>query len=202
MCIIRGGTYPFATKNKGLVGHSGASFFGQKPKFYTGRTGGIITLFPDQKDNELARIYKQISINTTKGSRTYYARLPLEDSLLIREDYFSRVQIPVQGNEKTLFYTHAGTLIAEGYNRIVIGDYGAYIEFRPDQIDRSKIRPLFAELPERAIKYIWLQVNDASRTKVYEQKETVRYADYKPGLYYISPEDLRAVDGRELYDHR
>jgi hypothetical protein len=34
------------------------------------------------------------------------------------------------------------------------------------------------------------RTKDQSNVKVYEQSKTVDYADYKVGLYYISPFDL------------
>ena len=34
------------------------------------------------------------------------------------------------------------------------------------------------------------RTNDQSNVKVYDQKRTVDYADYKVGLFYISPFDL------------
>jgi hypothetical protein len=34
------------------------------------------------------------------------------------------------------------------------------------------------------------RTKDQSKVKVYDQKRTVEYADYKVGLFYISPFDL------------
>lgn len=89
--------------------------------------------------------------------------------------------------------TADGTVITNGYNRIVIGDYGAFVEFSRVQayMRRLKIKegqayrvedPRYAE----HVKYLWLTANDSSNVKVYEQKRPVEYADYKPGMLYVS----------------
>lgn len=99
----------------------------------------------------------------------------------------------VDGDNKTL-YSQSGTPICSGYERIVIGDYGAFIEFSLEQalIENFKIKegqeyrktdPRYAA----NVKYLWLTTKDDSDCKIYEQKKTVIYADYKIGKYYISP---------------
>ena len=157
------------------------------------------TLFPEEKPAEIDRIYRQLEENKKNGSRTFYARLPLEESILIRENYLERITIPLTGNPGMKFFTRAGTHIATGYTRIVIGDYGAYVEFLPEQLFLDKIEPLFSNSPARPVKYIWLQSKDKSRIKIYEQKRRVNYADYKPGFYYIDPQDLHTETIRDLY---
>jgi len=92
-------------------------------------------------------------------------------------------------------YNHEGTLIANGYERIVIGDYGAYIEFKPEDINRKDIhtRPdqkyRESERYRDNVKYFWLETKDESHTKIYYQRKTVKYADYKVGMCYVSPDD-------------
>jgi hypothetical protein len=95
--------------------------------------------------------------------------------------------------DTTKLETRNGTVIVNGYNRIVIGDYGAFVEFSRVQayMRRLKIKegqvyriedPRYAE----HVKYLWLTANDSSGVKVYEQKRSVEYADYKPGMLYVS----------------
>jgi hypothetical protein len=38
--------------------------------------------------------------------------------------------------------------------------------------------------------YIEHRSRDAANVKVYEQRRTVDYADYRVGMFYIAPEDL------------
>lgn len=89
--------------------------------------------------------------------------------------------------------TACGTEIAKGYTRIVIGDYGAFVEMTTAQINMDKLHvkegqayriedPRYAE----HVKYIWYTAADQSDVKIYLQKRSVEYADYKPGMIYVS----------------
>ena len=101
-----------------------------------------------------------------------------------------------------MFFTPSGTHIATGYIRVVVGDYGAYLEFSPAHLFMSKIESRFGQTPDRPVKYIWMQSKDASQIKIYEQKRRVSYADYKPGLYYIAPQDLRTTNMQTIYNEK
>lgn len=90
--------------------------------------------------------------------------------------------------------TPDGTQIATGYRRVVIGDYGAFIEFDAKQALADNLRcqpgqeyrlndPNYRE----RVKYHWLTATDGSGIKIYFQQRTVRYADYLPEHYYVSP---------------
>lgn len=103
--------------------------------------------------------------------------------------------------------TVSGTVIANGYTRIVIGDYGSFIEISPSQIlmDKLHVRegqtyriedPRYAE----HVKYLWYTANDRSDVKVYLQKRTVEYADYKPWMIYVSVYEVFPVS--ESYKSR
>lgn len=108
-----------------------------------------------------------------------------------------RLRIPLHGNERTEFVTKKGLLIAKGYVRVIDGGRGPYIEFRRDQIQFDNLyvpkecRWRFAEdeIGKNAY-YFEYRSMDAAYVKVYRQKRTVSYADYKIGLWYISPEDV------------
>lgn len=95
--------------------------------------------------------------------------------------------------DTTKLETRSGTVIASGYNRIVIGDYGAFVEFSRAQANARHLKikegqsyriedPRYAE----HVKYLWLTADDDSDVKVYYQKRSVEYADYKPGMLYVS----------------
>ena len=62
--------------------------------------------------------------------------------------------------------------------------------YRPDlqMPDEEKYR-LEHPWKERVF-YVEWRTKDQSNVKVYDQKRTVEYADYKVGLFYISPFDL------------
>lgn len=94
-------------------------------------------------------------------------------------------------------YSSEGTMICTGFDRIVIGDYGAFIEISPNKICSSSItckkgqeyRSQDKKFADR-VKYLWLTTKDTSDCKIYLQKKTVAYADYIPGMYYISPYEV------------
>lgn len=86
-------------------------------------------------------------------------------------------------------YLSDGTLFAVGFNRVVHGKRGDYVEFEKEHI----VLPLISKFGNDIRKdnldiyYWWLFPAGHPFTKVYLQKKTVKYADYKIGKYYISP---------------
>lgn len=92
----------------------------------------------------------------------------------------------------TSLYTLKGTKICDGYNRIVIGDYGAYVEFSKEQSNMKKFRvPQSQEFRFKApykdnVKFLWYTIFDNSNVKIYYQLRTVSYADYIPNMGYVS----------------
>ena len=91
-------------------------------------------------------------------------------------------------------YTPDGTLFATDFERIVIGDYGAFIEINPQNIvnENIKVQPgqeyrINDSHYANHIKYEWYTTKDNSNAKLYFQQRPVSYADYKVGMWYISP---------------
>ena len=113
-------------------------------------------------------------------------------SNMLRAYYSSQLKLPEQGDSRVLRFK-SGLKCSDGYTRVVVGDYGAYVEISPDQIARHCIRDRWGprKTPRRPIKYWWMVPVDGSDAKVYEQVRTVPYADYKPGMFYVSEEYLR-----------
>ena len=100
----------------------------------------------------------------------------------------------IDDGEETPIYSLEGTLLANGYSRIVVGDYGAFVEIAKKDIIRKNIKnkegqeyrfrdAYFAD----KVKYYWLTAKDNTDCKIYLQRKTVEYADYKPDYFYISP---------------
>ena len=95
-------------------------------------------------------------------------------------------------------YTHNGIKIAESFERLVIGDYGAYIEYNLSQVPagmRYSVEPgqEYRKLPgwRDRVKYIWYTVPDSvPHVKIYWQLRPVGYADYKRKKFYISPFEI------------
>lgn len=96
-----------------------------------------------------------------------------------------------------VLYSLSGIPLFHGFRRIVIGDYGAFVEAAPEQVLRDNMKIKSGEEyrltePRYAnhVKYIWLIPVKGTETKVYWQRKEVEYADYRPGMYYISPFEL------------
>ena len=138
-----------------------------------------------QFQEELSLKYKYRKLNKTLSAE-------------VRQKYLDNLpqQLNVDGDINFKIHSLEGTLISKGYNRIVIGDYGAFIEFDKNQIKgKLKVKvgqeyridnPKYSE----NVKYYWLTPKDNSDMKIYYQKRTVSYADYKPEMYYVSPYEV------------
>ena len=92
------------------------------------------------------------------------------------------------------FSTRTGLVLARGYVRVEFGARGPYIEFASAQIVREAIRHVEAKW----VQYDEYRSRDESNVKLYFQWQPVQYAVYKPGMWYISPFDLRTTKYPEL----
>jgi hypothetical protein len=108
------------------------------------------------------------------------------------KSFLKRLRIPLEGRNINL-YSKSGILLATGYNRVVIGKRGPYVEFTDSQICKEQF-----EIPEEEkyrltsgiCFYDEYRSVDDCYVKLYFQKRKVSYADYKIRMYYISPFDL------------
>ena len=109
-------------------------------------------------------------------------------------EFLNILLIPIYPNQDTYikFYSSVGTLLANNYNRVVIGERGPYVEFNSDQIiiDNFIVRQNDKWRFKSDCFYIEYHSNDESSVKLYHQRKLVDYADYIVGLYYITPVDL------------
>jgi len=111
-------------------------------------------------------------------------------------NYQDRLKILINGDDKTNFYSKSGILIASGYNRVVIGERGPYIEFERKHFTlNSKLTipssQKWRTKPTNLIYYLEFRIcPEKDNIKVYFQKKVVDYADYKIGKFYISPFNL------------
>jgi hypothetical protein len=139
--------------------------------------------------------------NMAKGS---FRPLGKRSSQLLRRWYTEKLAqsgayIPLQPTEPHRVRLRDGTLFAEEYTRVVVGDYGAYVEIHPDAMvgnlecpvkERWRLAPGLEHRAFRPLKYEWWVPKGRRNTKVYRQRGLVRYADYRVGYYYISPEEV------------
>lgn len=138
-----------------------------------------------------------------KLADTYkYQRLSADLSEKYREFFRSNIPdwLSEDGSDETLF-TANGSVICKGYDRIVVGDYGAFIEFSEERLPEQYPTPTLVVPADQRfriederysghVKYVWMTVPDGSGVKVYLQKKKVTYADYKPGKYYVSVHEV------------
>lgn len=93
--------------------------------------------------------------------------------------------------------TSSGQIITTDYTRVVIGHYGAYVEWSRDQalFDTYMVCPgeeYRINDPKYAdhCKYEYWIPKYGVPIKIYLQKRPVKYADYKPGYFYTSVYNL------------
>lgn len=101
--------------------------------------------------------------------------------------------------EHRLCMLDTGELIAKDYLRVVVGDYGAYVEFHKDQLlivpkmvpgQEWRVNETYLKSRNLKVKYVWLEYEGV---KVYLQRNRVAYADYRPGFYYVSVLDFATL---------
>lgn len=130
--------------------------------------------------------YIQKLVETSK-----YRPLTPEGSKVVRKIFTEHLP-PL--NNKEVLYTINGLHLSDGFTRVVVGDYGAFIEIAPEQINLKalKMEPGQAYRLESWFngKYIWYTDSEEGIIKVYHQLRGVSYADYKPNMYYISPYEV------------
>ena len=122
-----------------------------------------------------------------------YKPLPEEESIKYRQIYKDNIPEFLEINGGGKLYTMNGTLICNDYDRIVIGDYGAFIEFsKPvSKLVIEKGQEYRLTLEFKNVKYNWVTIPDGSHIKIYHQRGTVKYADYKIGKFYISVHEVK-----------
>jgi len=126
-----------------------------------------------------------------KGHPMFYRVLPKEASKLVREHYRQHLSIPeFGGGEEVVLKNECGTVIATGYRQVIIGDYGAFVEFAAEHLVKTNVKPKFAGPQKKDASYLWYETIDAATTKIYLQQHRVTYANYSPGRYYVSPDDV------------
>lgn len=132
-----------------------------------------------------------IKIESALAKKYKYRPLNSDLSNKYRQFYLDNIpeQLNVNGGADTLF-TLNGSPICDGYDRIVIGDYGAFIEFSaspyPFIVKPGQEYRIDDERYSKNVKYHWLTINDDSDIKIYHQMRTVKYANYLPDKYYVS----------------
>ena len=136
-----------------------------------------------------------------------------------KESLEGQRQLPEFGeNVHIKFYTPKGPIVANGYERILYGDHGPYIEFIPDQVSWEKLNCVrkgkgyynkwFSEdgimfyEQLRDVKHMPNPPKDGN-PKAFRGNRKEGYADYKPGMVYVAPDQIRSaklITGRKGWD--
>ena len=112
-----------------------------------------------------------------------------------------RFVIPLDGDDEIKFKTRSGLCLAIGFSRVVIGGRGPYIEFEDSHMQMDNIYvPLdqYYRLKNDFLYYDEWRSLCNEDVKIYHQKNTVSYADYRINMWYVSPDLLIMEDGQEL----
>lgn len=109
-------------------------------------------------------------------------------------DYVSRFRGPPDGSDSFLLRTYAGTVIATGFRRLVVGGHGPFVEIGLDQLVTDGL----TEVDTQHYYFVELRSCDVHSVMVYIQLRRVDYADYTPGMAYVSPFDVTGPDGTPL----
>lgn len=118
------------------------------------------------------------------------------ENISMRWDDNMYFKIKEKGEYVSLF-TQSGLKLSDTYSRIVTGERGPYVEFYDTQINLKNIsipREQLYRLSDLRVYYVEFRSNDLSNIKIYYQLKTVAYADYRLGMFYISPFDLYFED--------
>lgn len=143
-----------------------------------------------------------LKIEKLLAEKYHYAPLPEELSSKYRQFFTDNIPCWIKINgDKAPLYTANGTILCDEYSRVVIGDYGAFVEFvseptgtefvvQPGQEYRINDKRF-----NKSVKYVWLTVDDGSGVKIYKQRKRVTYADYMPKRYYVSVHECFQTNG-------
>lgn len=99
-------------------------------------------------------------------------------------------------SRKYPLYTKNGEKVCERYERIVIGDYGAYVEISASHLSDNHFiyidqnDPIDETISSRHSSHMTLALNDESSYTIYFQVKPVPYGSFIPGRFYIDPYDV------------
>lgn len=154
-------------------------------------------------------IGNEMLIKQQKLSEEYgYKKLASSISYKIRREYGKNLPdfFLYESNKNEPLFTRDGIKIATKWDRIVIGDYGAFVEIDPKNICKENfvIKPgeeyrISDERYSENVKYHWYIPKSGYESKLYFQQKEVTYADYKQGMWYVSPYETK--EGQYISNH-
>ena len=146
----------------------------------------------------LGKAHRYIPMKEETAKRNYqiyYRNLPEEyrTSSLVDAAPIPQKGYVFPGKEMPIFNRN-GELLSRKYDRLVIGQYGAFIEIDDADFIKDNIKVkegqeyrIYDDKYKNNVKYQWYTTKDDTNCKLYYQQKEVAYADYKPEKWYISP---------------
>ena len=113
-----------------------------------------------------------------------------------RSTLISKIWAKKKISRKYPLYTKNGEKVCERYERIVIGDYGAYVEISASHLSDNHFiyidqnDPIDETISSRHSSHMTLALNDESSYTIYFQVKPVPYGNFIPGRFYIDPYDV------------
>jgi len=88
--------------------------------------------------------------------------------------------------------TNTDVQVTIGFKRIVHGGRGDYVEISNNQIIKNALHiPVDQRWRIDSNRAYYIEYRTDDNVKFYLQKKEVDYADYKIGMWYVSPRDLQ-----------
>lgn len=128
----------------------------------------------------------------------YHGRaLPQDESLYLRELVYPKAVpswLQYEGDESQPLFTKVGTPFCSGYSRVIISDYGPYIEIPQSLIDKSIVKRDLATETNidmgTSSTRVWFYASDNSRMPLFMQAKTTNLGDFIPEYFYVVPSDV------------
>jgi len=121
----------------------------------------------------------------------------------MQHDYEKRLRIPACAHCDLALYSPEGLLLAKGYQRLVSGARGPYLEMLPENVIRAHFHVPEDQryrLTSPTVYYVEFRSNCPSRVKAYLQRRLTDHNDYRIGRWYIAPADLCVTGGQRALE--
>jgi hypothetical protein len=121
-------------------------------------------------------------------------------------EYIQRLKIEVDGDEEEILHTKDHMIIAKGYERVVIGDRGPYIELANRHILLDGIfipreqHWRFEPKWRKKVVYFEFRTVDNSHLKIYLQNRRVDHTDFREEFWYVSPFGIKIREDKGLVE--
>lgn len=117
---------------------------------------------------------------------------------LFKKEFESKMGFTTDEKAKLFLDSDGMAPLCRDMERFVVGDHGVYAEFSPDdllvelEVMKGKEYKRTSDYANK-VKYFDMNPVGYPKTLIYDQQRGVKYADYKPGMLYVSPYDLGSI---------